>query len=600
MPYERRGAYAAIRDYAAIGDGRTVALVARDGAIDWLCLPNLDSPSTFGALLDAERGGSFVLRPATPFDSERRYVPKTNVLETTFTTATGVVRVTDALTLPGHGLSPYRELVRRIESLAGQVAMEWSVEPRFGYAAAPARREQRAGVPVSTHGRDAVAVCFWDAGTARWNGEAIASSFTATDGESSLVVLSAAHQEPLVLPSRAEAEERLTATARTWRQWVEGRDYDGAWRDAVLRSALALKLLVFAPSGAIAAAATTSLPEAIGGERNWDYRYSWPRDAAFTLEALLALGCSREARAFFWWLLHASQLTHPRFQVLYRLDGGVDTEERSLPLAGYRDSRPVRVGNGASTQTQLDVYGEVLQAVARFADFGGGLDRDHGRRAAAIADFVCENWMRPDAGIWEVRGEPKHYTQSKMMCAVALESVCALHDQGVLRGDAERWRRELASIREFVETRCWSERTKSYVRTADEEDLDASLLLAVVAGYDEPQSERLRATVDAVARTLREGPFVRRYRSDDGLRGDEGAFLTCSFWLVDAYARQGRLEDAAELMDGLVGLANDVGLYAEEIDPASGEFLGNFPQALTHLALINAAVSFACAQEARG
>src|SRR5919109_319561 len=242
-----------------------------------------------------ERGGSFVLRPTSPFDAARRYVAKTNVLETTFTTATGAVRVTDALTLPGRGLSPYRELARRVEALSGRVSMEWLVEPRFDYALGPTRREQRAGVPVATHGRDAVAVCSWAAGTAGWDGEAIAGSFTATEGETSLVVLSAAHQEPLVLPSRADVEERLRATARTWREWAEGREYDGAWRDAVLRSALALKLLVFAPSGAIAAAATTSLPEEIRGERNWDYRFAWPRDAAFTLEALLALGCSTEA-----------------------------------------------------------------------------------------------------------------------------------------------------------------------------------------------------------------------------------------------------------------------------------------------------------------
>jgi GH15 family glucan-1,4-alpha-glucosidase len=453
-------------------------------------------------------------------------------------------------------------------------------------------------VPVATSGRDALALCSWNAGDAGWHGEVISGSFTATEGRPSLVVLSVAHQEPLVLPSRADVEERLAATARSWREWVEGREYDGPWREAVLRSALVLKLLVFAPSGAIAAAATTSLPEHVGGERNWDYRFSWPRDAAFTLEALLALGCSRESRAFFWWLLHASQLTHPRLQVLYRLDGRIDTEESSLPFAGYRESRPVRVGNGASTQTQLDVYGEVLQAIGRFADFDRGLDGDHGRRAAEIADFLCGAWTRPDAGIWEVRGEPKHYTQSKMMCAVALDSVCRLHENGVLRGgDVERWRRERERIREFVETRCYSERTKSYVRTVGEEELDASLLLGVVAGYDDPRSERLVATVDAVARSLREGPFVRRYRSDDGLRGEEGAFLTCSFWLADAYARQGRLEEAAELMDELVGTANDVGLYAEEIDPETGAFLGNFPQALTHLALINAAVSFASAQE---
>jgi GH15 family glucan-1,4-alpha-glucosidase len=528
-------------------------------------------------------------------------VPGTNVLETTFTTATGVVRVTDALTLPAQGLSPYRELVRRVEALSGSVPMDWLVEPRFGYAEAKTTRGQRGSVPVATSGRDALAVCSWDAGDARWHGEAVRGSFTA-ERQSSLLVLSVAHQEPLVLPSRSDAEERLAATARSWREWAEGREYDGPWREAVLRSALALKLLVFAPSGAIAAAATTSLPEEIGGERNWDYRFSWPRDAAFTLEALLALGCSRESRAFFWWLLHASQLSHPRLQVLYRLDGRVDTEESSLPLNGYCGSRPVRVGNGASTQTQLDVYGEVLQAIARFADFDRGLDGDHGRRAAQIADFVCETWMQPDAGIWEVRDEPRHYTQSKMMCAVALDSVCRLHEDGVLdHGDVERWRRVRDRIREFVETGCYSERTKSYVRAfGDEEELDASLLLGVLAGYEEPRSPRLLATVDAVARSLRKGPFVRRYRSDDGLRGEEGAFLTCSFWLADAYARQGRLAEAAELMDGLVPLANDVGLYAEEIDPGSGAFLGNFPQALTHLALINAAVSFARAQEADG
>jgi GH15 family glucan-1,4-alpha-glucosidase len=599
MPYERRGAYAAIRDYAAIGDGRTVALVALDGAIDWLCLPNLDSPSAFGALVDAERGGSFVLRPAVPFDSARRYLPGTNVLETTFTTATGVVRVTDALTLPAHGLSPYREVARRVEPLAGRVPMEWLVEPRFGYAGVRTSRDRRAGVPVATYGRDALAVCSWGAGDAGWDGGAVSGSFTA-EGEQSLLALSAAYQEPLVLPSRRDVEERLAATARSWQDWAGGREYDGPWREAVVRSALALKLLVFAPSGAIAAAATTSLPEEIGGERNWDYRFTWPRDAAFTLDALVELGCGREAEAFFWWLMHASQLTHPRLNVLYRLDGGVESEERSLPLAGYRDSRPVRVGNGASGQTQLDVYGEVLQAVARFAEFNRGLDGDHGGRAAGFADFVSDGWARPDAGIWEVRDEPKHYTQSKMMCAVALASACDLHDRGVVRGgDVARWRRERQRIREFVEEECYSERLRSYVRTAEGEDVDASLLLGVLAGYDEPRSRRLVGTVDAVARSLREGPFVHRYRTDDGLSGTEGAFLACSFWLADAYARQGRLDEGATLMDELVGLANDVGLYAEEIDPASGEFLGNFPQGLTHLALINAACSFARAEAAR-
>ena len=596
---ERTEGYAPIRDYAAIGDGRTVALVARDGAIDWLCLPDLDSPSVFAAILDAGAGGRFLLEPETACEATRRYLTGTNVLETTFTTANGSVRVTDAMTLPTRRLAPYRELVRRVEGLAGRVPIRWTVEPRFGYGTAPTR-VRRSTVPVVAAGRDALAVCSWDAGEAECAERTIRGRFVATEGSAGVIALSVAHQEPLVLSSRDDVEERLQATVRSWRDWTAAREYDGPWRDAVLRSALALKLLVHAPSGAIAAAATTSLPEEIGGERNWDYRFSWPRDAAFTLEALLALGCAREARAFFSWLLHASQLTHPRLQVLYRLDGRTNADEESLPLAGYRRSRPVRIGNGAAKQTQLDVYGELLQAAARFAAFEGGLDRDHGRRLAEIADFVCDVWERPDAGIWEVRAEATHFTQSKMMCAVALQRACELAEHGVIPAKHEvRWRREQQRVRDFVDTRCYSERKRSYVRSAEHEDLDASLLLAVLAGYDEPRSPRLFGTVDAIRRELGRGPLVHRYVAADGLPGEEGAFLTCSFWLAEAYTRQSRFKEAAALMDDLIGLANDVGLYAEEIKPDTREFLGNFPQGLTHLALINAAVALARAQEQR-
>jgi len=593
MIRERIEGYAQIGDYGAVGDGRTVALIAQDGAIDWLCLPDLDSPSVFGALLDSERGGRFLLEPESVSETARRYLPGTNVLETTFTTEAGVVRVTDAMTLPTCGLSPYRELARRIEGLTGEVRVRWQVEPRFAYASAATRIERRAGVPVATAGRDAIAVCSFEAGEATTSEGTISGSFTTREGSSGLLVLSAAHQEPLVLPARAEVEARLEATGSAWRAWSDRREYDGPWEDAVVRSALALKLLVYAPSGAIAAAATTSLPEEIGGDRNWDYRYSWPRDSAFTLEALLALGCAPEARAFFFWLLHASQLTHPRLQVLYRLDGRAEAEERSLPLAGYRGSRPARVGNGAAGQTQLDVYGEVLAAAATFAAFNGGLDRDHGRRLAEVADYLCGIWEERDAGIWELRGQPRHFTQSKMMCAVALARACELAERGLLPAkNIERWQREQARIREFIETHCYSDSKASYVRSAGEEELDASLLLGVLAGYDHPASRRLIGTVDAVRRELARGPLVYRWADEPG------AFLTCSFWLADAYARQGRLNQAATLMDELVGLANDLGLYAEEMQPETGEFLGNFPQGLTHLGLINAAVSFARAQEA--
>jgi GH15 family glucan-1,4-alpha-glucosidase len=584
--------YAPIRDYAAIGDGRTVALVAADGAVDWLCLPDLDSASVFGALVDADRGGRFVIEPKAPYEATRRYRPDTNVLETTFATAGGSVRVTDALTLPLGGLSPYRELVRRVEGLAGTVPLRWRVEPRFGYGSAQTRIDRRAGVPVAFAGRDALAVCTWEAGEPECDEQAIAGNFDADAGARSLLVLSAAHQEPLVVPSRAEGESRLEATAESWRRWAADREYDGPWRDAVLRSALALKLLVHAPSGAIAAAATTSLPEVIGGERNWDYRFSWPRDAAFTIQALLALGCAQEARAFFSWILHASQLTHPRIQVLYRLDGRISAGEAPISFAGYRGSRPVRVGNEAAGQTQLDVYGELLSAASQFASATGGLDRDHGRRLAAVADYVCKIWEQRDAGMWEVRGEPAHFVQSKMMCAVALSCACELAEKGLLPAKhAERWREQHERIREFVETRGFSESKRSYKRSVDGDDVDASLLIAILAGYDEPRTSRLLQTVDAVRRELAHGPLVNRYPGDDGLPGEDGAFVACSFWLVHAYARQGRLDEAATLMDELLPLANDVGLFAEEIDPSTGEFLGNFPQCLSHLSLINAAVA---------
>jgi GH15 family glucan-1,4-alpha-glucosidase len=592
MISERIDGYARIADYGAVGDGRTVALVARDGVIDWLCLPDLDSPSVFGALLDSERGGRFALEPESVSATVRRYLPGTNVLETTFTTDAGVVRVTDAMTLPTAGLSPYRELARKIEGLAGEVPVRWRVEPRFRYASAATRINRRAGVPTATAGRDAIAICSFGAGEATTSDGAIAGQFTTRAGSTSLLVLSAAHQEPLVLPARGEVEARLEATSTAWREWSKRREYDGPWKDAVIRSALALKLLVYAPSGAIAAAATTSLPEEIGADRNWDYRYSWPRDSAFTLEALLALGCAPEARAFFSWLLHASQLTHPRLQVLYRLDGRAEAQEKTLPFAGYRGSRPARVGNGAAGQTQLDVYGEVFAAAARFADFSRGLDRDHGHRLAEIADHICRIWDQPDAGIWELRDEPRHFTQSKMMCAIALDRACELAERGLLPAKhVERWRHEQTRIRKFVETRCYSHTKASYVRSAGEEELDASLLLAVLAGFDDPATPRLIGTVDAVRRELGHGPLVYRWADEPG------AFLTCSFWLADAYARQGRLEQAATLMDELIDLANDLGLYAEELQNETGEFLGNFPQGLTHLALINAALSYTRAQE---
>jgi GH15 family glucan-1,4-alpha-glucosidase len=593
-PRPRVDGYAPLREYAAIGDGRTVALVARDGSIDWLPLPDLDSPTVLGAVLDAARGGSFELRPTCRYTVKRRYLPDTNVLETTFLTEQGTVRITDAMTLPDASLVPYRELQRRIEGVAGRVPMWWRLEPRFGYGGWRAKLRRRGGVIVATSAADALALLAFDGGEAEAEISdcVVQGRFEIGAGGVALLALVFAHQEPLVLPSRAELVSRLESTGASWSRWVANRAYDGPWRQAVIRSALALKLLVYAPSGAIAAAATASLPETIGGSRNWDYRFSWIRDSAFAIDAFLQLECPDEADAYFWWLMHASQLTRPRLRVLYRLDGGTRVGERELPLAGYRGSRPVNVGNGAAEQLQLDTYGELIQAAWLYAGAGNQIDRDIGRRLAGIADHVCTIWRRPDAGIWEVRSDPTHFTQSKMLCAVALDRAGDLAEQGLIPDkNAGRWRAESGAVRAFVDEHCWSESRPSYTRSAGSDELDASLLLAVLHGYGGRGDARMRQTVEAIRRELSTGPYVRRYTGEDGLEGEEGAFVACSFWLVEALARMGQVVAAGELMDELVALANDVGLYSEELDPESGDFLGNVPQALSHLALISAATA---------
>ncbi|HEV3475681.1 MAG TPA: glycoside hydrolase family 15 protein [Actinomycetota bacterium] len=581
-----------IGDHAVIGDGRTVALVARDGAVNWLCLPDLDSPSVFAALLDRRRGGRFVVAPDVPYEVHRRYLPGTNVLESTYHTRDGTARVTEALTLPT-GLAPQRELVRRVEGLGGSVPFVWSVEPRFGYGGHRTRIERRMGIPVATGRGIAISVCAWDAGEPRTADGTISGSFTTRDGASSLVVMAAADGQPLVLPSRKDSEQRLDATTAFWEEWANDRTYDGPWKQHVIRSVLILKLLVFSPSGALAAAPTTSLPEHIGGDRNYDYRFVWLRDAAFTVGALLQTGCSPEADSFFWWLTHATRLTHPRLDVLYRLDGRPGPKEEELPLEGYRGSSPVRIGNDAAHQLQLDTYGDLLHMAGLYVDGDRDIDRDSAKRLAEIADLTCRIWEQPESGIWEDRERRLHFTQGKMNCAVALERACELAERGVLPGDEQRvarWRRESTSIRRFVDTRCWSEELQCYREAADSEELDAAVLLGAINRYVGDDTARMSATIDTLRRRLGSGPFLHRTTVN---RDEEGAFLACSFWLVDALARLGRVEEAAATMDELVGYANDVGLFSEQIDPHTGSLLGNFPQALTHLALVNAATSVA-------
>jgi GH15 family glucan-1,4-alpha-glucosidase len=584
--------YAPIREYAVIGDGRTAALVARDGAIDWLCLPNIDSPSVFGALLDAERGSTCVLQPSVPFASSRRYRPDTNVLETTFQTDGGVVRVIDALTLPDERLAPARELARAVEGVSGAVPMRWRFTPRGEYGLRSPRIERRYGVPVAVWGNYALAACHWDAGAPVIRSDTVEGEFELRSGGHALLALTCAYGEPLVFPGRAEVLARIEKTSSFWTQWTRRRRYTGSWPEAVRRSALVLKLLIFAPSGAPSAAPTTSLPEEIRGTRNWDYRFCWIRDSSFTIAALVELECYDEARSSFWWFLHATARTEPELAVLYRLDGGPGGRERVLPIAGYRRSVPVRVGNAATEQRQLDIYGALLETAWLYSEGDRRLDADTGHVLARIADRVCDIWRQPDSGIWEVRNGPFHFTHSKVMCWVALDRAIRLAARGELPArHAGRWKQEAGAIADFVERHCWSDRLGSYTRIADEERVDASLLMLALVGYGDPHGARITGTIDAVTRELGHGDFVYRYDADDGVTGAEGCFLNCSFWLVSALARAGRVADASALMDRLVAQANDVGLYSEEIDPVTGDFLGNFPQALVHLALIEAAIS---------
>ena len=546
--------YLPIGDYALIGDGHTSALVGRDGAIDWMCLPRADSEPVFDRILDAGNGGCFELQPDAPFEAMRRYREHTNVLETVFTTVTGSARVTDAMTL-----GEERELVRVVDPLEGRVPMRWRFAPR------------RAALELRT----------WDAGD---------GFFELADGHRATFVLAEG------APTRTEAEQRVERASAQWMDWASRAEYDGPWHAEVVRSALALKLLTYVPTGAVLAAPTTSLPEAIGGELNWDYRFSWLRDGIYTMRALLLLGYREEAEAFFDWQMSAIRPDVPEVKPLYRIDGNAEEREEELDLPGYRGSRPVRVGNEATTQLQLDNYGHLLESATRLRGTVGSLGTDVGRQLGELADFVAATWQQPDAGIWEVRDELHHFVQSKAMCWTALDRAATLAEEGAIPGNGAAWREAAAEVRAWIETEGWSEEGQTYVRAPDlGTELDASLLSLPLCAYSSAADPRFASTVEAIRRELGAGgPLLYR---NPGSIGEEGAFLTCSFWLVDALGRAGRTEEGHALMAELVELANDVGLYAEEIDPKTGEHLGNFPQALVHLALVNAAVSLEDGEE---
>lgn len=600
--------YPSIGDYAAIGDCRSAGLVSRGGSLDWLCLPRFDSPSVFGALLDRENGGRFAVRPLRTFTSERRYLPDTNVLETTFTTERGRVRLTDLMPVGSQEqkrreLWPDHQVLRLVEGLEGEVEMEVVCDPRPRYGAVVPRMTGRGALGI--HYEDgAETLLFRSEIPLELSGRRPGARGTVSlgPGERRWLSLVYAHGEPLVIPSFGEAAERkLEATVDWWREWAARCRYDGPYRDAVVRSALALKLMTYAPSGAVIAAPTTSLPEWIGGVRNWDYRYCWLRDASLTLQSLMDLGYHQEADAFFSWMLHSTRITWPELKVMYDVHGGTDLEERELEhLEGYKGSRPVRVGNGAADQLQLDVYGKVADAAFEYVCRRGRLDRTTARLLVGLGKTVCRRWQEPDEGIWEIRSAPRHHTYSKAMCWVALDRLIRLHEAGRIRAPVDRFRRARDAIRESVESDGYDPEVGSYVTAFGSDEVDASLLLLPRYGYVDPRSERMMNTCRVIHRELGVDGMLYRYRhghEDDGLPGEEGAFGICSFWAVDCLAMQGSVEAARRSFEHLLELSNDVGLFAEEMDPRSGAPLGNFPQAFTHVGLIDAALVLErCAQ----
>jgi GH15 family glucan-1,4-alpha-glucosidase len=586
----------AISDYALIGDCRTAALVSLYGAIDWLCLPNFSGPSVFARILDPH-GGSFSLHPSEPFEATRRYVEDTAVLETTFRTEHGVARIFDCLpVLDGiRQMRPLREILRIVEGVSGTVAFEVAIDLRPDYARRQRKPRHRGRLGWS-----------WE-----WGGEivhvradtdlsviktALCGAAKVDRGERRAFSLAYCCNEPAVIPLLGpSANGRLAETIAWWRGWSTQVAYQGPYRSSVVRSALTLKLLSFAPSGAVIAAPTTSLPEAVGGGRNWDYRYCWLRDAGLTMHAMIGLGIDEDAKAFLDWLLHATRLTWPKLQVMYDIYGRTELDEFELKhLAGYRESRPVRVGNGAHDQKQLDIYGEVILAADTFAAAGGTIDHAGARMLAGLGKVICESWEEPDSGIWEVRGPPRHFTFSKLMCWVALDRLIALHERGAvaLGAERERYRSGRAAIAEVIETRAFNRCLGAYTAELDGDRVDASLLLMTSVGYKPANDPRIRSTFDLICERLGPSGLLLRYEHDtDGLDGHEGAFGICSFWAVEQLAARGDLLRAEKQFDHLLAFGNDVGLFAEEIDGQSGEALGNFPQAFTHVGLVNAAIA---------
>jgi GH15 family glucan-1,4-alpha-glucosidase len=583
-----------IDDYGLIGDTRTAALCSSDGAIDWLCVPHFDGEPIFGRLVGGPAAGTFRVGPARPASlARRRYRSGSATLETTWHTSGSTLTLTEAMVAePARQLRPATLLVRRLTAMGGPVVATLEFDPRLGEARSKPRARQRNNVLTCSWGSVAVALGS-DPPTIIRPGEPTA--VTVTSEHPLTLVLAIAHREPLVYIEPHAAWHALERDERRWQAWTEPIDADIPFRDHVVRSLLTLRLLTYSPSGAPVAAPTTSLPEQLGGIRNWDYRFSWPRDASIGIGAFLGVGRDQEARMFVAWLLHASRLDRPRLPVLLTLHGKHPRHERTLDdWPGYANSRPVRVGNGAADQHQLDTYGWVVDAACLLARNGQQLHSETWRAITGFADRVAARWREPDAGIWEIRGEPQHHVHSKFMAWLALDRalrIGATHRCSVRR--RQRWHAERDAIADDVRDHGFDEKRGCYTRSYGSDDLDAAVLVLPLLGIEPTGSARVHNTIDAIARELDAGaPLLYRYPPGrDGLPGIEGAFLPCAFWLAQALALTGRVAEATERLAALTKLATPLGLFAEEMDPTTHAHLGNYPQALTHAALVQAALA---------
>jgi len=584
-----------IESYGVIGNMRSIALVGVNGSIDFLCYPNFDSPTVFAALLDDEKGGCFQIQPQLRKTQVRQlYLPDTNILLTRFLAEEGVAELTDYMPIGTDGKEP-NEIVRTLTVIRGEVEFKMRCQPRFNYGMCDHTMKIEEGCAIFSPASDNCApLALYSTIALQQHSQDVTSEFRLRAGQKATFVFGGVRPQGQQ-PEMEFVKQRFQETSRFWKEWIAKSKYKGRWREMINRSALMLKLLISREHGSLIAAPTFSLPEQIGGVRNWDYRFTWLRDATFTLYALIRLGFVEETEAFIDWLKErlGDDAERGPLQVMYGIDGRQKLDELTLDhLQGYEHSGPVRIGNAAYQQLQLDIYGEMMDAIYLANKYGDSISNAGWRDVQRILEWLGKNWQRPDRGIWEVRGDAREFLHSRLMCWVAFDRALRLAQKRSLSGPFDAWLRTRDAIREDIFANFWNDDLQSFVQSKGGKDLDASVLLMPLMRFISPVDPMWRSTMKAIEARLVEDTLVRRYEPErthvDGLPGAEGSFTACSFWYIECLARAGELEKAQLLFEKLLGYANHLGLYSEQIGP-SGRHLGNFPQAFTHLALISTA-----------